>query len=217
MKKQSPTGCTQEQDRGGREPVRRPSVRGQLFSIDAVCGRDLLPAAKRLFEVKQKGRGGWSTWDASSIFFELNGLDLDDQPSARTLILLYAADLRFRLRWQILPALEDGGTVVAAPYVETAIAFGLAFGLPLKWMTELFRFAPRPTAAYWLNGHAPTADSPTAGFLEFCGNILPKDFFEKFGEHFKKLQRQGKCQSVGAAEKLGSDGDLCRPVSCRNS
>ena len=49
-------------------------------------------------------------------------------PSARTLLLLYAADLAFRLRWQIRPALAEGRTVVAAPYVDTAVAFGRAAG-----------------------------------------------------------------------------------------
>jgi thymidylate kinase len=56
---------------------------------------------------------------AASIFFELHGLESGEHMSPRTLILLYAADLHFRLRWQILPALDEGQTVVAAPYVET--------------------------------------------------------------------------------------------------
>ena len=51
-------------------------------------------------------------------------------PSARTLLLLYAADLAFRLRWEIRPALAAGRTVVAAPYVDTAVAFGRAAGVP---------------------------------------------------------------------------------------
>ena len=34
----------------------------------------------------------------------------------------------FRLRWEIRPVLEAGGVVIAAPYVETAVAFGAAAG-----------------------------------------------------------------------------------------
>ena len=45
-------------------------------------------------------------------------------PLLGRLLLLYAADLAFRLRWEIRPALAEGYTVVAAPYVETAVAFG---------------------------------------------------------------------------------------------
>ena len=43
----------------------------------------------------------------------------------RTLALVYAADLAFRLRWEIRPVLDAGGVVVASPYVETAVAFGV--------------------------------------------------------------------------------------------
>ena len=36
----------------------------------------------------------------------------------QTLVLLYASDLLFRLRWEIRPALAEGRTVVVAPYVR---------------------------------------------------------------------------------------------------
>jgi hypothetical protein len=57
---------------------------------------------------------------------------------------VYAADLAFRLRWEIRPVLESGGIVIAAAYVETAIAFGASCGLPEQWLRELMRFAPPP-------------------------------------------------------------------------
>src|SRR4029077_14879611 len=63
-------------------------------------------------------------------------------PSARTLLLLYADDLAFRLRWEIRPALAAGTTVVAGGSVDTAMAFGRAAGVPVGWLTNLFRFAP---------------------------------------------------------------------------
>ena len=39
--------------------------------------------------------------------------------------------------------LEAGGVVIAAPYVETAVAFGAACGLAEEWIRELLRFAPQ--------------------------------------------------------------------------
>jgi thymidylate kinase len=155
----------------------------------------MVPAAKRLLQEKSIG-GNLSVWDSSSIFFELSGLHLEDLPSARTLLLLYAADLRFRLRWQILPALDAGGTVIAAPYVETAIAFGLGFDLPLNWLSELLEFAPAPSASYWVSGPAATIESPSDGFVEFCSSILPKQFYEKFVKYFEELESAGKCLRV---------------------
>ena len=68
-------------------------------------------------------------------------------PSARTLLLLYAADLAFRLRWEISPALDEGRLVIAAPYVATPMALGQAAGLDPDWLADLFRFAPPASRA----------------------------------------------------------------------
>ena len=60
-------------------------------------------------------RGGVSRWDASGLFDELvAGGEQAGRPSARTLLLLYAADLAFRLRREIRPTLAEGRTVIAA-------------------------------------------------------------------------------------------------------
>jgi thymidylate kinase len=168
------------------------SVAGRLFSIDAACSRDLLPAVRKFLQARDAD-GGFSTWDASNIFYELHKLEQDSLPSARTLLLLYAADLRFRLRWEILPALAEGQLVVAIPYVETGIAFGLANGLPEKWINEVFRFAPAPAESFWLDGSPATAAS-SDGFLEFCMDLLPADFFQRFSDHFVELQKCGRCK-----------------------
>ncbi len=169
---------------------------GQLFSIDAFAGRDLVPAARAFLKSKPEPGGGFSTWDASHIFYELQKLDAEDLPSARTLLLLYAADLRFRLRWDILPALEEGKVVVAVPYVETGIAFGLAMDLPQQWLTEVFRFAPVPSESFWVNRTPGQADPSNTGFVEFCSQILPGNFFEKFASHFDELQKRGGCKPL---------------------
>jgi len=118
---------------------------GQLLSLDIIEGRDSVRAAKSLLKSKPPQRG-ISTWDASSIFFEMHNLEVNERPTPRTLILLYAADLFFRLRWEIIPALEEGKCVVAVPYVETGFAFGNVVGLPNTWLSEVFRFAPKATA-----------------------------------------------------------------------
>jgi thymidylate kinase len=182
--------------------VPKPKESGELVSVDAMRGRDLIPYARRLLQTNghRKPNGGFSTWDASSIFFELNGAKgrLETTASAQTLLLLYAADLRFRLRWEIEPAISEGQTVIAAPYVETGIAFGVAWGLSRSWVTELFRFAPKPAAAYWVARAPALTVSPTSGFLEFCRHDLAPhpDFFDRFAAHFDELERRGKCRRI---------------------
>src|SRR3954468_2530853 len=134
--------------RSRRQPMtgkKKPAPRAALIAVDGVEPGQVLAEARAA--LGSRDRGGISRWDASGVFQELAVADqAAGAPSARTLLLLYAADLAFRLRWQIRPALAEGRTVVAAPYVATAIAFGRAAGLNPGWLANLFRFAPRPRA-----------------------------------------------------------------------
>jgi hypothetical protein len=93
----------------------------------------------------------------------------------RSLALVYAADLAFRLRWEIRPVLESGGVVIAAPYVDTAIAFGACCDLSDEWLKQLLRFAPAPG----LRGRAqerkidrPWKQRADRGYPEFCALML---------------------------------------------
>jgi hypothetical protein len=143
-----------------------------LIAIDGVDAAALLAAA-RVALGAATGRGGLSRWDASGVFQDLAVADADaGAPSARTLLLLYAADLAFRLRWQIRPALAEGRTVVAIPYVDTAVAFGRAAGLKAGWLANLFRFAPRPTERHVVLPRAATRIAVKDGFVGFgCDRI----------------------------------------------
>jgi hypothetical protein len=169
---------------------------GHLISLEVVEGRDAIPAAKKLLK-SYAAKGGVSTWDASRIFLEINGLEIGERPSARNLVLLYAADLFFRLRWEIIPGLEEGKCVVAAPYVETAFAFGLVAGLPKKWLTGVFGFAPQPSESLRVSGYSSSRlGAPTRGFVEFCSGTLNEDLRPKFASYFEDLAREDRSRAV---------------------
>ncbi|HJU42289.1 MAG TPA: hypothetical protein VJ691_05720 [Vicinamibacterales bacterium] len=136
--------------------------RGRLIAIDGSRGKDTDRAAAALVDALKAKRVDCavSRFDASGLFGELASAArkhgpsgapslrarvTDRQISARTLTLVYAADLAFRLRWEIRPVLDAGGVVIASPYVETAVAFGTACGLRENWIRELLRFAPKPS------------------------------------------------------------------------
>ncbi len=147
-----------------------------------------------------------SWWDASGLFFEMRlGKRKHRTASARTLLLLYAADLAFRLRWEIRPALEAGHTVIAAPYLDTAFAFGRACNLPRAWMTALLGFAPKPDACY----HVPERKKSAGwkgrgrdGFAEFSSEVLAgtSPSFEPAGARRAMIaaldaaRRRGRCR-----------------------
>ncbi len=157
---------------------------GQLIALEGTQGPLLGEAARHLLRVYTDGKkaGGISSWDASNMFFEMRQNRAKTlHPSARTLILLYAYDLSFRLRWEIRPALEQGFAVVAAPYIASAIGFGEAAGLPRRWLEDLFSFAPKPEACYRLKERKkrlPKKTKPTEGFLEFCCAMLRRSYPE---------------------------------------
>jgi hypothetical protein len=138
----------------------------RLIAVDGVDPAAVLAEARAA--LGQPSRGGISRWDASGVFQELAVAEAAaGSPSARTLLLLYAADLAFRLRWQIRPALAEGRTVIAAPYVTTALAFGRAAGLPPSWLMNLFRFAPRAHERRFAHATASRAAAAKGGFVAF--------------------------------------------------
>ena len=140
--------------RTGDGEVKAP--RARLVSVDGVDASAVIAAARRA--IVRAGRGGVSHWDASGIFQDLCVADAAaGAPSARTLLLLYAADLAFRLRWEIRPALAAGRAVVSAPYVDTAVAFGRAAGVPAGWLANLFRFAPPAAERHFVTANRAAA------------------------------------------------------------
>jgi hypothetical protein len=154
---------------------RASSTRPRLIAVDGVEASAIFAAAKAALAASTPGepgaRGGISRWDASGIFQDLAVADEEaGVPSARTLLLLYAADLAFRLRWQIRPALAEGRTVVVAPYVDTAMAFGRAAGLQAGWLKNLFNFAPRAAERHFVHIHPREAHvtGPKGGFVGFA-------------------------------------------------
>jgi hypothetical protein len=143
--------------------------KGKLIALEGLHDVELLRSGKRLLrEMSGKNAGGVSHWDASGLFFQLGRTQCPDVPSPKTLLMLYAADLAFRLRWEIEPLLAAGKDVVAAPYVETAAAFGSAAGVEIEWMEQLFEFAPAADLAFRLA--APAAKAK--GFPSHCFDTL---------------------------------------------
>jgi len=156
----------------------KSEYRGRLIAIDGSRGKDTNAAAAALIEALKAKRVecALSRFDASGLFGELAAATRGDrQISARTLTLVYAADLAFRLRWEIRPVLEAGGVVIASPYVETAVAFGIACELRDEWIRELLRFAPKPSLRARAEerkinkGWKPRLDR---GYAEYCAAML---------------------------------------------
>jgi hypothetical protein len=179
------------------------AVEGVSGAAAEAAGREVLAAAART------RRGGMSTWDASGLFQDLAAAGGEGgRPSVRTLLLVYAADLAFRLRWEIRPALAAGRLVVAAPYVDTAIALGRAAGLRNGWLLNLFSFAPPPAESRYVDAIPRAAAAADAGLLEFAWRqqvrmvvgLSQEQLFERARVHLRVLARRaGRRASAATA------------------
>lgn len=184
----------------GDEGHARVTTRGaRLISIDGVNAHALADTARRVKAANRGLRAGISSWGASGIFDELVVAEAEaGMPSLRTLLLLYAADLAFRVRWEIGPALDEGRLVIAAPYVATPIALGQAAGLDAQWLTDLFQFAPPATEHHAIDPAPARSISERQGFVEFAwrhldarpGGLTRIELMDRTRHHLRAIARR---------------------------
>jgi dTMP kinase len=180
---------------------------GRLIALDGSRGRDVIGDAELLAaRLRQRGHDcGISRWDASGVFGDLLLADCDDLAIApRALTLLYAADLMFRLKWEIRPALAEGKVVIAAPYVNTAIAVGVGIGLGEAWLRDVLRFAEAPEIGVLARERKPQKGwraHAARGYAEFCVALLDG---APPGLARRKGRRRGVAWLRAAAESAGA-------------
>ena len=68
-----------------------------------------------------------------------------------TFSLLYAADYTDRLENEIIPALKAGFVVLMDRYIYTAYVRDSVRGHDIKWVKNLYSFAPQPDLVFYLN------------------------------------------------------------------
>ncbi|GAB4545837.1 MAG: dTMP kinase [Phycisphaerales bacterium] len=69
--------------------------------------------------------------------------------SPMTFSLIHAADFADRLERSILPPLRAGAVVLADRYIYTAFARDAARNLDRDYVRRIYRFAPKPTGAFY--------------------------------------------------------------------
>jgi dTMP kinase len=114
--------------------------------------------------------------------------------SPQEFCLLHAADFRYRLENEVLPALWDGKTVVADRFLFTALARDAARGLDLSWLLEVYyplfwpdmvfyfsvspetsgkRIAADRSPSYYESGQDVTQiDDPLVSYTRFISRVI---------------------------------------------
>ena len=136
-----------------------------------------------------------------------------------TMQLFYATDFADRLENEMLPALRAGFVVLTDRYIYTAFARDVARGCDRAWVRDVYRFAVRPTVAFFFRAPLDVAidrivsgrpqlkhyeagldmqwtDDPEESFTIFQGKILAEydRMVEEFGltviDATRKIERQ---------------------------
>ena len=66
-----------------------------------------------------------------------------------TFCLIHAADFADRIERDIIPALRSGGVVLTDRYIYTAFARDVVRGVDPQWVRRVYRFAVKPTMAFY--------------------------------------------------------------------
>ena len=158
---------------------KRSAVVDGLVAIDGAHGPDVTKAATTLAHAlsARQAASGVSRWDASGLFGDVAAAPVSDRElSPRTLILLYAADLAFRLRWEIRPALERGLIVFVAALCDDGDRLWAGHRAVIRLAADAFSVCPGARAAPPCCASAGPERiwkrRPDRGFGECCTTLL---------------------------------------------
>ena len=125
---------------------------GRLFVVEGTDGSGKSTQLSLLYQ--------WLKSEGYSVFFsEWNSSPLVKDTTRRakkrrlftptTFSLLHATDFADRTERNIIPPLKAGAIVLADRYIYTAFARDVARGCDRGWVREVYKFAVKPTAAFF--------------------------------------------------------------------
>ena len=125
---------------------------GRLFVVEGTDGSGKSTQLALLYQ--------WLKSEGYSVFFsEWNSSPLVKDTTRRakkrrlftptTFSLLHATDFADRTERDIIPPLKAGAIVLADRYIYTAFARDVARGCDPAWVREVYKFAVKPTAAFY--------------------------------------------------------------------
>ena len=173
---------------------------GRLIIVEGIDGSgkstqlDLL----RKWLVSKDYCAVFSEWNSSPVVRQTTKFGKDNHLlSPMTFCLIHAADFADRLDRAILPPLRAGATVLTDRYVYTAFARDAARGVDPAYVRDVYRFAPKPAAAFYFRVPLDEAlqrirtGRPELKFYEAGMDLgLSDDPFESFKQFQGRIRAQ---------------------------
>ncbi len=125
---------------------------GKLFIVEGIDGSGKSTQLSLLQQwLRREGyMVFFSEWNSSPLVKETTSRGKKKQMlTPTTFSLIHATDLADRIERHIIPPLKAGAIVLADRYLYTAFARDGARGVTPQWVRELYRFAVKPTIAFY--------------------------------------------------------------------
>src|SRR2546425_1249139 len=125
---------------------------GKLFIVEGIGGSGKSTQLSLLQQwLKREGyMVVFSEWNSSPLVKETTRRGKKKQMlTPTTFSLLHTTDLADRIERHIIPPLKAGAIVLADRYIYTAFARDTARGVSPHWVRDLYRFAVKPTIAFY--------------------------------------------------------------------
>jgi dTMP kinase len=125
---------------------------GKLFIVEGIDGSGKSTQLSLLQQwLRREGyMVFFSEWNSSPLVKETSRRGKKKQMlTPTTFSLIHATDLADRIERHIIPPLKAGAIVLADRYIYTAFGRDTARGVSPRWVRELYRFAVKPTIAFY--------------------------------------------------------------------
>jgi dTMP kinase len=125
---------------------------GRLFIVEGVdgSGKSTQIALLRQWLISEGYAVFFSEWNSSPLVKKTTSRGKKKQLlSPTTFSLIHATDFADRTEHDIIPPLKAGAIVLADRYIYTAFARDAARNVDRQWVRELYRFAVKPTVAFY--------------------------------------------------------------------
>ncbi len=179
-------------------PYGRHRFPGKLFVVEGTDGSGKSTQLTLLYQwLKAEGYPVFfSEWNSSPLVKDTNRRAKKRHLfTPATFSLLHATDFADRTERDIIPPLKAGAIVLADRYIYTAFARDVARGCDKAWVREVYKFAVKPTIAFYFRAPLDVAieritsgrphlkyyeagldmgwsDNPEESFTMFQGKIL---------------------------------------------
>lgn len=125
---------------------------GKLFTVEGIDGSGKSTQLSLLHQWLQNESYGvfFSEWNSSPLVKNTTKRGKNKQLlTPTTFSLIHATDFADRIEREIIPPLKAGAIVLADRYIYTAFARDVARGVDPTWVRKLYRFAVKPTIAFY--------------------------------------------------------------------